>query len=163
MSSRPVTQTTIDTLFGTAEIPEEHCWHAHAALPGFPDDRRFVLLDLEPYRPLTWLQSLDDTSLCFPLARPACFSLDYPPPPTEALFGFAAPDALLLNMVVFDGGNGAAPKATPHARAPLCFDPASMRFVQWILANENACGREASPAGDAREIPLPAVGLGGAA
>jgi|GEM_PF-2582838 len=154
---------TIETLFGAADVPEQQCWYAHAALPGFPDERRFVLLDLEPYRPLAWLQSLDDTSVCFPLARPACFALDYPSPPAEALFGFPAPDALLLNMVVFESADDSSGKAQPHTKAPLCFDPASMRFAQWILSSDNAFSRAAAVERETMRIPLPAVAMAGAA
>jgi len=158
-----MTPQTIETLFGPAEIPDGDCWQAHAALPGFPDQRRFVILDLPRYRPMAWLQGVDDPQLCFPLARPGCFSLKYPPPPTAVLFGHEAPDALLLNMVVFETTEDGTTRAKPHAKAPLCFDPASMRFVQWILASENACIRATPESTDAERIPLPAVAVKGAA
>lgn len=154
---------TIETIFGAAEITEAQCWRAHMSLPGFPDRHHFVLIDLPTYRPLTWLQSTDDHTVCFPLTLPECASLHYPLPPTEALFGHRAPHAMLLVMTVFERQSDGSMQVTPHARAPLCFDPDTMQFVQWILASDNAWRHISATPPDTVEMPLPTVAVAGAA
>lgn len=51
-------------LFGTLTVRSRDILHAVHGLPGFPEARRFVLLD-PPSAALHWLQCLDDLSLTF--------------------------------------------------------------------------------------------------
>lgn len=152
---------TITTCFGSTSFTKPEKWSAHVRLPGFRELRDFILLDIERYRPFGWLHSIDDPQLCLALASPQNFGLHYPPVPGKSLFGHDTPNAVLLVMTAFDRDEHGELAPRPHAVAPLCFDPDSMRFVQWILANENSFQRKpiarGEATGKAARITLPAI------
>lgn len=152
---------TITTCFGPASFAAPEEWSAHAPLPGFPELRRFVLLDIALYRPFQWLHSIEDPQVCLGLAPPQSFGLKYPPIPDESLFGHAAPNAALLVMTTFtrDERAGGPPKPQPNASAPVCFDPDSMHLVQWILASKNAIRHTTNPQPHPGKAALPAIAV----
>jgi flagellar assembly factor FliW len=55
--------------FGCVEYPEESVIEFPSGLPGFENERRFVILEQPENKPLVFLQSLSLSSLCF-LALP---------------------------------------------------------------------------------------------
>lgn len=60
----------IDTkYFGRVDYPEESIIEFPAGLPGFENERRFVILEQPENKPLVFLQSLTQPDLCF-LALP---------------------------------------------------------------------------------------------
>ena len=63
--------------FGTIEIQEEQIVHMPTGPIGFPDYRRFVLLEHKKGSPFLWFQSVDNESLAFVLMDPALFKPDY--------------------------------------------------------------------------------------
>ena len=154
---------TIATCFGPASFSDSEQWSAHMPLPGFPELRRFVLLDIERYRPFLWLHSVEDSGPCLALASPRSFGLAYPAVPGESLVGGPAPAATLLVVTTFSRGEGGKLSPTPHAVAPICFDPDSMRFAQWILSSENAYRRDIASVTDDTAVMLPVVAIQSAA
>lgn len=133
-----MTNPEIETPFGQFEFPLEAYWRAHACLPGFKDERDFVLLDVQRYRPLIWLQSTRSADVCFALANPAHFSLRYPPPPLEKLFNSTPEQYSLMVLVIFERQTNGEISATPHQQGPLCFNTEAKSFVQWIIDNPKA-------------------------
>lgn len=51
--------------FGTIGYDEPSVIVFPAGLPGFPQSHRFLLVEDSAHRPLVFLQSLDDSQLCF--------------------------------------------------------------------------------------------------
>lgn len=68
------------TRFGVIEIAEDRVITFPRGLLGFPDRRRFCLLEPGEDACFFWLQSLDDPALAFVVTDPALFIKDYSVP-----------------------------------------------------------------------------------
>lgn len=64
--------------FGELEIPEEHLLSFPIGIPGFPESRRYVLLDHRPGSLFRWLQSAELPDLAFVVIDPLLIDPDYP-------------------------------------------------------------------------------------
>lgn len=71
------TSVTFSSRFGTVEADPNSFLHFVRPLLGFEDLRRFALLNLDEYRPLYWLQSVDEAGLALPLLEPGEVDSDY--------------------------------------------------------------------------------------
>ena len=120
--------------FGVIEIDEEKSVALTEAMPGFPDLRRFVVLDPDPDNPFKWFQSLDDTQICFLVADPKTFFPDY----SITLSASQLPDLMLegesdvLVAVVINLGRGPS-EMTANLKAPLIFNLRKSLCRQVIL------------------------------
>jgi len=65
------------TRFGALEIQEEQIIHMPSGIIGFPDQRKYVLLEQKKGSPFMWLQSVDNGALAFVLINPLLFKPDY--------------------------------------------------------------------------------------
>jgi flagellar assembly factor FliW len=65
------------TRFGTINIEPAKIITMVRTLPGFPDRKRFVILNREESRPFLWFQSVDDPRLAFVIINPFLFIPDY--------------------------------------------------------------------------------------
>jgi flagellar assembly factor FliW len=65
------------TRFGTIAIPEEEVITMPFGMPGFSDQKQFVLLDHKENSPFQWYQSIQDPSLAFVITDPLLFKPDY--------------------------------------------------------------------------------------
>ncbi|GAA0732457.1 flagellar assembly protein FliW [Dactylosporangium roseum] len=104
-------------------------------IPGFPDDRRFVLVRLDEVGVLYALTSVDSTGLRFLVVPPAQFFPDYEAEvddDTLAALGVTDQSDLLVLLVV-TAGDGAQ-DATVNLMAPIVLDQRSRRAVQLVLS-----------------------------
>jgi flagellar assembly factor FliW len=68
----------INTKFlGEVEIIEEQIINFDCGLPGFPEERKFVLLSIEEDVPFVLLQSINNEHIGFVIAYPFAFKEDY--------------------------------------------------------------------------------------
>lgn len=68
----------IDTKFlGEVEIKETEILTFEQGIPGFPENKKFVLLALDSDLPLALLQSTDQKEIGFVIAYPFAFKADY--------------------------------------------------------------------------------------
>ena len=68
----------VETLhFGRIEVKEEEVLSFPEGLLGFPECRRYLLLEDPAHAPFLWLQSLDNTDLSFVLVDPLNVKPDY--------------------------------------------------------------------------------------
>jgi flagellar assembly factor FliW len=56
--------------FGDLEVPENKIIHFKEGLPGFPQMRRFVVLELDELKPFQYLQALDDPPIALYIINP---------------------------------------------------------------------------------------------
>ena len=56
--------------FGDLEVPDDKIITFKEGLPGFPQIRRFVVLELDDIKPFQYLQSLDDPPITFFIINP---------------------------------------------------------------------------------------------
>jgi flagellar assembly factor FliW len=114
-----------------------------APMPGFPDDRRFVLVRLEDTGTLYALTSVDSAGLRFLVVPPAQFFPDYAPEIDDdalAALGVSDADGLLVLLVV-TAGDGVQ-DATVNLMAPIVLDQQSRRAVQLVLTRSGLSVRQ---------------------
>lgn len=103
-------------------------------VPGFPDQRRFVLTRIDEEGLLYALRALDEPRLRFLVVAPAPFFPDYEPEiddDTLALLDVRDADRLLVLLVVSAAETAAA--ATANLLAPIVVDQVSRRAAQVVL------------------------------
>jgi flagellar assembly factor FliW len=114
-----------------AEVPAIELVHP---LPGFPEQRRFALVQLDDDGVLCQLRSLDDPSLRFLVMSPLPFFPDYAPEVgddvVEELQIGSADDVIVL--LVLNAGES-LDSTTANLMAPVVVNTATMRAVQVIL------------------------------
>ena len=64
-------------IFGTIDNDERRILRLTEPMPGFPNLRRFAVLDPEPGSPFKWFQSLEFRDVCFLIAEPTAFFPGY--------------------------------------------------------------------------------------
>ncbi len=105
-----------------------------AAMPGFPDRRKFVLVRLDDEGLLYALTSIDDPGLRFLVAPPVPFFPDYAPEiddETLDLLNVHDPERLLILLVVTASeGSG---EVYANLLAPIIIDRESRRAIQAVL------------------------------
>ncbi|QIG42479.1 flagellar assembly protein FliW [Nocardioides anomalus] len=103
-------------------------------LPGFPDDRRFALVDLDGSGQLCSLTSLDHDDLRFLVAPPNTFFPDYTPEIDDATIAdldiSSVEDVMVL--VVLNPGETLL-TSTANLKAPVVLNTANRRACQVIV------------------------------
>ena len=124
--------------FGVFEIDEAEMIHFAQGLPGFPDARRFVLLDHVREAPFHWLQSVDDAGLAFMIIDPVLVKPDYTMSlPDHAFSDLRAKDGDEFKVVVIlTLPPGKPDKITANLQAPLVFNTANRFAKQMILVDQ---------------------------
>jgi flagellar assembly factor FliW len=104
-------------------------------LPGFPEDRRFVLVRLDDAGVLFALTSVEDPELRFLVVPPAPFFPDYAPEiDDESLQALGVKDGSgLLTLLVVTAGD-TAHASTANLMAPIVLHEESRRAVQLVLS-----------------------------
>ncbi len=128
--------------FGTVEYSDAAVLDFPDGLPGFPSEKRFILVEQPPHHPLVFLQSLTSADLCFLAVPVQCLDPDYRPvflaedlatlglsPETQPRLG---PDLLCL-AIVFAGEEGSA---TANLLAPVVINLHNRRGVQAVQAEQ---------------------------
>jgi len=122
------------TRFGVIELDEARAVLFEEGLPGFPEARRFVLLEHSAQSPLHWLQSLEDGALAFVVMDPMFLDQNYlqaiPPEALAELDLQAATEAAVLVIVNIQREG---PSITANLLAPLVINPGNKRGKQVIL------------------------------
>ena len=63
--------------FGTIDIEEEKIIKMPFGMLGFPDKKKFIVLQHQENSPFFWYQSVDDLGLAFVITNPFLFIPDY--------------------------------------------------------------------------------------
>lgn len=103
-------------------------------MPGFPDQQRFALVNLDGAGDLCSLTSLDEPGLRFLVVPPAGFFPDYAPEVDDTVVAdLGIEDAAdVLILVVLNPGSSLA-ETTANLAAPILVNPGSRRAGQVIL------------------------------
>ncbi|MBT8228029.1 MAG: flagellar assembly protein FliW [Dactylosporangium sp.] len=114
-----------------------------APMPGFPDNRRFMLVRVDDDGLLYAMTSLDTRGLRFLVAPPAPFFPSYAPEiddETLGALGTAEATDLLVLLVIAAGTS--ARDATANLMAPIVFDQTTRRATQLVLVGSGLSVRE---------------------
>lgn len=124
--------------FGTFDVTEDTILEFPSGLLGFPDQRRYVMLDHDTDAPFKWLQSLDEPGLAFVVIDPALFHADYQVEyPREALAEIHADEcdemalAVILTIPSEDPG-----RITANLRGPVLVNPRTRLCKQLVLSED---------------------------
>ncbi len=103
-------------------------------LPGFPDRRRFALVQLDEDGVLCQLRSLEDPDLRFLVVPPVPFFPDYAPEVSDDVVAdlqIASPDDVVVLLVINAGDSLGT--TTANLMAPVLINTATLRGSQVIL------------------------------
>ena len=120
------------TRFGDIELDDGKAIVFPRGLIGFPDARRYALIDPRGTAKVAWLQSLDMPELAFPVIEGSVVAGPYPDPPAAALAheaGIGATDLAVLIVVAVRKGKG----LVANLLAPLVIDLESRSGAQVVL------------------------------
>jgi flagellar assembly factor FliW len=114
-----------------------------APMPGFPEDRHFVLVRVDESGLLYALTSMESPGLRFLVVPPAPFFPEYAPEiddDTLAALSVTDPSNLLVLLVVTAGDQPS--DVTANLMAPIVVDQSTRRAVQLILTRSGLPVRE---------------------
>lgn len=124
------------TRFGEIEVAEAETIKLPNGLIGFPELKKFILLDHDKDSPFKWLQSLDDGSIAFVLINPLLFKSDYTVEVTEAEVSdleLTTEQDAVISVIITMPSN--PQNMTANLKAPLIFNLQNRMGKQIILNN----------------------------
>lgn len=127
------------TRFGEMDIPDDLIVCMPEGIAGFPEDRRFVLLEESKEMPFHWLQSVDTAELAFIVMDPHAIDPDYRiefDEDTFSLFGTIVPEEI-IPLVVVNIPSNTPDKANANMRAPIIVHSKKRYARQIVLSNED--------------------------
>lgn len=107
-----------------------------SGIPPFDDSRRYKLFHEEGKGSVFWLQSLDDADVLFSVTDPDLLKLSYEVSLSDAeqqLLDIAPGDELVLSVIVYKEGEGAAGAMNVNARAPIVINVSKRLGLQKLL------------------------------
>lgn len=125
------------TRFGTCDVRPDAVLTFPSGILGFPDCRRYVILDHDTDAPFKWLQSLDEPGLAFVILDPAFFHPEYDVQvPNEALLEVDGKDneELIVSVLLTIPSNDPT-GITANLRGPLLMNPRTKLCKQLILSD----------------------------
>lgn len=124
------------TRFDEIEVDEKDVIELPAGLIGFPELKRYVILNHDENSPFKWLQSLDDGAIAFVIINPLLFRSDYTVEVNEAEVSDLSidkeQDAVISVIVTMPSD---PQKMTANLKAPLIFNLKNRKGRQVILNN----------------------------
>ena len=145
MESIPTTTVTLPR-FGDLTFAEADVIEFPWGLPGFPMNRRWLLLSVESHSSFVWLQSLDDLNVAIPTADPSMIFEEYRPKlPAYAFLALeiANPEDFTTLCVVVVTPN--AEEMTMNLMAPILVNLRTRKARQVMLENSAYSVREPIP------------------
>ncbi len=124
------------TRFGEIEVNPKDILEMPSGLIGFPELKRYVLLDHDQDSPFKWLQSLDDGSMAFVLINPLLFKPDYTVEVSEAEVAdldLKNEEDAVISVIITMPSN--PQNMTANLKAPLVFNMINRKGRQLILNN----------------------------
>jgi flagellar assembly factor FliW len=125
------------TRFSEIDVKEEDIITLPAGLIGFPELKRYVLLDHDKESsPFKWLQSLDDGAIAFVLINPLLFRPNYVVEVNEAEIGeleLESEEDAVISVIITMPSN--PQNMTANLKAPLVFNLKNRKGRQVILNN----------------------------
>lgn len=125
------------TRFGTCDVRPDAVLTFPSGILGFPDCRRYVILDHDTDAPFKWLQSLDEPGLAFVILDPVYFHPEYDVQvPHEALLEVESKDneELIVSVLLTIPSNDPT-GITANLRGPLLMNPRTKLCKQLILSD----------------------------
>jgi len=127
------------TRFGSIDIEEEKIIGMPFGMLGFPDKKRFVILQHKENSPFFWYQSVDDPMLAFVIMSPFLFKPDYAVDMDDVLkemsWNEGEENNNLALYVVVNIPKGSPDKMTANLIGPILIDNNTRQAVQLVISN----------------------------
>ena len=123
--------------FGELEIREKDIIIFDEGLPGFQDMHRYAVINDEDNPYISYLQSLEETNICFILIPPVFAYKDYDieiSDSTVKKLGIEKPEDVKLYAILTIPGN--FKDATANLKAPIVVNVNNNKAIQEILDDE---------------------------
>ena len=134
------------TRFGEIEIQEDSVLNFPFGIPGFPDLKRFIVIDYKD--PIKWLHSVEDPDIAFIITVPFVLFPEYSftiKDDVEEFLGIKeASDVLIFAILAVSDNNLMA-----NLKAPVVINISNKKAVQILLEDDRYSFR----------VPLPAHSL----
>jgi flagellar assembly factor FliW len=127
------------TRFGTITITQDKIITMPLGMLGFPNQKRFVILQHKENSPFFWYQSVDDPNLTFVITNPFTFKPDYQidltPALKEMFWNGDGNNSHLELYVVVNIPKGAPQKMTGNLMSPVLINNKARQAVQIVIAD----------------------------
>lgn len=126
------------TRFGPLKINREEIIYFPEGLLGFPENTRFVFIDVEGQPTFRWLQAIDNPDLAFVVVKPEKFLWSYAPRLSleeKRALGAERSHNLEFWLIVTIPEDPA--QMTANLRGPLVINRSTRRGRQVVLADES--------------------------
>lgn len=127
------------TRFGTIALKDEEIITMPFGMPGFSDQKQFVVLEHKKNSPFQWYQSIQEPSLAFVITDPYLFKPDYAVNMDKILkelrWDQDLKDQQLELFVIVNIPSGAPDKTTANLIGPVLLNRAIREAVQIIIAD----------------------------
>lgn len=134
--------------FGTLDLAEDNVIHLPSGLFGFPDDKRYTLLEHKKGSPFVWLQSVDKGALAFVLMDPLLVTPDYEvqinPEDMKELQLTGAPDGI-QTLVIVNITPGEKVQLTANLLGPIVINVRKKLGKQLVLSDSQYSLRHPIP------------------
>ena len=134
--------------FGSLDLLEDKIIHVPSGLFGFPESKRFTLLEHKKGSPFCWLQSVDNGSLAFVLIDPLLVKPDYEiqisPQDMKELQLADAPDGI-QTLVIVNVSPGEKVELTANLLGPIVINVKKKLGKQIILSDNQYSLRHPIP------------------
>jgi flagellar assembly factor FliW len=134
--------------FGTLDLLEDKVIQIPSGLFGFPESKRYTLLEHRKGSPFVWLQSVDNGSLAFVLVDPLLVKPDYEvqinPQDMDELQLADAPDGI-QTLVIVNIASGEKVQLTVNLLAPIVINVKQKSGKQIILSDNRYSLRHPIP------------------
>lgn len=124
------------TRFGEIEVQDEELIELPQGLIGFPELKKYILLNHDQDSPFKWLQSLDDGAIAFVLINPLLFKPDYSVEVSEteiSELSIESEEDAVISVIVTMPNN--PQNMTANLKAPLVFNLQNRKGKQIILSH----------------------------
>ena len=128
----------LTTRFGTVEVLDKDVLFFSLGVLGFPEVRRYVMLDHGRNTPLKWLQAVDKPELAFPMVPATDLVEDYHitvSPDDLAALAMESTDELLA-FVILTIPNAAPEGTTANLKAPIVMNPTT-HLARQVLVEQD--------------------------
>jgi len=125
------------TRFGSITIDEKKIIGMPLGMLGFPDRKRFAILQHKKNSPFYWYQSVDDPSLAFVIISPFRFMPEYEVDMEEVLkeMSWNKEGTNLEIYVVVNIPKGLPDKMTANLIGPILINNETLQAVQMVIPN----------------------------
>jgi flagellar assembly factor FliW len=128
------------TRFGTIEVPQEKIITMARGMLGFPNVKKYCIIQHKENSPFFWYQAVDEPSLAFVITNPWLFKQDYQVDVEiagrEMGWDGEGEDVGLEVYVVVTIPKGAPEKMTANLIGPLVLNSETCEAIQIVLPEE---------------------------